>query len=130
MTSAAASADQVTLQNGDRITGSIVKSDAKTLLVKTEFVGDVNIKWEAVTTIESSQPLPLVLKDGQTIVGTVTTGAGKFEVATKETGKVEAAKDAVVAVRNEDEEKAYVAEVERLRHPKLTTSGVVCWTPG
>ena len=65
MTSAAASADQVTLQNGDRITGSIVTSDGKTLLVKTEFVGDVNIKWEAVTTIESSQLLHLVLKDGK-----------------------------------------------------------------
>lgn len=120
MASAAASADQVTLQNGDRLTGSIVKSDAKTLLVRTEFAGDVSIKWEAVTTIESSQPLHLVLKDGQTIVGTVSTSAGKFEVATKETGKVEAVKDAVVAVRNDDEEKAYEAAVERLRHPKLT----------
>lgn len=120
MASAAASADQVTLQNGDRLTGSIVKSDAKTLLVRTEFAGDVSIKWEAVTTIESNQPLHLVLKDGQTIVGTVSTSAGKFEVATKETGKVEAVKDAVVAVRNDDEEKAYEAAVERLRHPKLT----------
>src|SRR5215472_2767087 len=120
MTSAAASADQVTLQNGDRLTGSIVKSDAKTLLVRTEFAGDVNIKWEAVTAIESSQPLHLVLKDGQIIVGTVATSEGKLEVATKETGKVEATKDAVVAVRNDDEEKAYDAAIERLRHPKLT----------
>ena len=120
MTCTAASADQVTLKNGDRLTGAIVKSDAKTLVVKTEFAGDVSIKWEAVTTINSSQPLHLVLKDGQTIVGTVTTSDGKIEVATKETGKVEAAKDAVVAVRNDDEEKAYEAAIERLRHPKLT----------
>ena len=41
-------------------------------------------------------------------------------MATKETGKVEAMKDAVVAVRNDDEEKAYDAAIERLRHPKLT----------
>ena len=120
LTCAAASADQVTLQNGDHLTGSVVKSDAKTLLLRTEFAGDVNIKWEAVTAIESSQPLHLVLKDGQTIVGTVTTSAGKFEADTKETGKVEAANDSVVAVRNEDEEKAHNATIERLRHPKLT----------
>jgi hypothetical protein len=33
-------ADQVTLKNGDRLTGTIVKSDAKTLLIKTEFAGE------------------------------------------------------------------------------------------
>ena len=120
MTFATGSADQVTLQNGDRLTGSIVKSDAKTLLVRTEFAGDVNIKWESMAAMEASQPLHLVLRDGQTIVGSLTTSTGKLEVATKETGEVEVSKDAVVTVRNQDEEKAYNAEVERLRHPKLT----------
>jgi len=52
-------ADQVTLKNGDRQTGSIVKSDAKTLLIKTEFAGEVNVQWEAVSAMVSSQPLHL-----------------------------------------------------------------------
>ena len=39
-----AQADQLTLKNGDRISGTIVKSDAKTLLIKTEFAGDVNVQ--------------------------------------------------------------------------------------
>lgn len=39
-------ADQVTLGNGDRLTGQIVKSDGKTLTLKTESVGTVDIKWE------------------------------------------------------------------------------------
>jgi len=70
----AAVADQVTLKNGDRLTGTIVKTDDKveTLLVKTEFAGDVTVKWDAITSIVSSQPLHLTLKDGQTFVGTVT----------------------------------------------------------
>ncbi len=38
----------------------------------------------------SSQPLHLALKDGQTIVGTVTAADNKFDVATKETGPVAA----------------------------------------
>lgn len=113
-------ADQVTLKNGDRLTGTIVKSDAKTLLIKTELAGDVNIQWDAVTSIVSSQTLHLALKDGQTVVGTVATNDGKFEVATKETGPVVTNKDAVIGVRNDAEQKAYDDQIERLRHPHLT----------
>jgi putative salt-induced outer membrane protein len=116
----AAAADQVTLKNGDRLTGTIVKSDAKTLVIKTEFAGDVSVQWEAVTVITSTQTLHLGLKDGQTIVGQVTTEDGKLDVATKETGPVVASKDAVVSVRDDAEQKSYDAEAERLRHPRLT----------
>ena len=113
-------ADQVTLKNGDRLTGTIVKSDAKTMLIKTELAGEVNVQWDAVTTIVSSQPLHLGLKDGQTVVGTVATADGKFAVATKTAGEVTAPKEAVVTVRNDDEEKSYDAEMDRLRNPHLT----------
>jgi putative salt-induced outer membrane protein YdiY len=115
-----ARADQVTLKNGDRLTGTIVKSDAKTMLIKTELAGDVNVQWEAVTSIVSSQALHLALKDGQTVVGTVTTADGKLDVTTKTTGEVVASKEAVVTVRNDDEEKSYDAEMDRLRNPHLT----------
>jgi putative salt-induced outer membrane protein YdiY len=115
-----ARADQLTLKNGDRLTGTIVKSDAKTVLIKTESAGDVNVNWDAVTSIVSSQPLHMVLKDGQTVVGTVATADGKLEVETKTAGEVTTAKDAVVAVRNDDEEKAYEEEIDRLRNPRLT----------
>src|SRR5580692_8663847 len=113
-------ADQLTLKNGDRLTGSIVKSDAKTLLLKTDFAGDVTLQWDAVTSIVSSQTLHLALKDGQTIVGTVTTDDGKFEIATKDTGPVAASKDVIVGVRNDAEQKAYDDQIERLRHPHLS----------
>jgi hypothetical protein len=65
-------------------------------------------------------PLHLQLKGGRTVVGTVTTTDGKLEVATKATGEVTAPKDVVVAVRNEEEQKAYDAQIERLRNPRLT----------
>ncbi|MGC2391898.1 MAG: hypothetical protein WA621_21070, partial [Candidatus Acidiferrum sp.] len=113
-------ADQVTLKNGDRLTGTIVKSDAKTLLIKTDLAGDVNVQWDAVTSIVSSQTLHLALKDGQTIVGTVTTNDGKFEIATKDTGAIIASKDNVIDVRDDAEQKAYDDQIERLRHPHLT----------
>ncbi|MGA2812180.1 MAG: DUF481 domain-containing protein [Candidatus Acidiferrum sp.] len=113
-------ADQITLKNGDRLTGTVVKSDDKTLLIKTELAGDVNVQWGAITSIVSSQNLHLGLKDGQIVVGTVTTNDGKFDVATKVTGNVEAAKDAVVTVRNDAEQQSYDAEIDRLRNPRLT----------
>jgi putative salt-induced outer membrane protein len=124
-----ASADQVTLKNGDRLTGTIVKTDDKqeTLLIKTELAGDVSVKWDAITNIVSSQPLHLALKDGQTIVGTVTTADGMFDVATKTTGEVKASKENVTYVRNDAEQAAHDAEIYRLQHPKLTDfwSGLV-----
>src|SRR5262249_22120461 len=115
-------ADQVTLKNGDRLTGTIVKTDDKqeTLLIKTDLAGDVSVKWEAITGIVSTQPLHLTLKDEQTIVGTVTTTDGAFDVATKTTGEVKAIKENVTFVRNDAEQAAHDNAVYRLQHPRLT----------
>lgn len=120
LSATASEADQITLKNGDRLTGTIVKSDAKTLLLKTDFAGDVNLQWDAVTSIVSTQTLHLTLQDGQTIVGIVTTSDGKFEVATRQTGPVVATKESVVGVRDDAEQKAYDDQIDRLRHPHLT----------
>jgi hypothetical protein len=113
-------ADQVTLKNGDRLTGSIVKSDAKVLVIKSDFEGEVSIQWDAITSIQSSQSLYLGLKDGQTIAGTVDTSHGLFVVATKDTGTVTATKDSVVSIRDQAEQTSFVTEVDRLKNPKLT----------
>ena len=110
-------ADQVTLKNGDRLTGTIVKTDddRKTLQIKTELAGDVTVPWDAVTGIVSSQPLHLTLSDGRVVVGTVTTTDGKLEVATKDAGEVSTEHAAIQAIRNDQAQ----AEVDRLEHPRL-----------
>ena len=46
-TASLALADQVTLKNGDRLTGAVLKSDAKALTLKSEFAGTVAIDWNA-----------------------------------------------------------------------------------
>ena len=127
---AGARADQVILKNGDRLSGTIVKSDeaAKTLIIKTDLEGTVNVKWDSITGLTSTTPLYLTLKDGQTIVGVVrTTAEGKLTVATKDTGEVSANSADVVAIRSGAEQKAYDAELDRLRNPRLTDfwSGVL-----
>ena len=110
-----ARADQVVLKNGDRITGTIVKSDAKTMLVKTDWAGEVNVEWTAVDSIVSSETLHLELQNGQTVAGRVTTDDGRFDVATPGAGPVVAPRDQVVAIRNDAEQQRY----DRLQHPGL-----------
>jgi small nuclear ribonucleoprotein (snRNP)-like protein len=118
---AGAAADQVTLKNGDRLTGTIVKTDdkAETLLIKTEFAGDVTVKWEAVTSLEATQPLHLTLKDGRTIVGTVTTADGALDVTTKTQGELKAPKESVAIIRNDAEQTVHDAAIYRKEHPKF-----------
>jgi putative salt-induced outer membrane protein YdiY len=121
-------ADRVVLKNGDRLTGVIEKSDVKgddqvkmmVLVIKTEAAGEISIKWDAVASIVAPEPLHLELKDGQNVVGAVTTVDGKFDVATATTGEVATSKDTVIAVRNDAEQTAHEAEVERLKNPRLT----------
>jgi hypothetical protein len=109
-------ADQITLKNGDRLSGVIVKSDddAKALLIKTDLAGDVTVRWDAITAIVSSQPLHITLSDGRVIVGRVSTTDGILEIAT-DGGTVPAAHDAVKAIRDN----ATQGEIDRLQHPGL-----------
>jgi putative salt-induced outer membrane protein YdiY len=102
-------ADQITLKNGDRLTGAIVSADGKSLNLKTDYAGDVAIKWDSVQSISSDQPLYVTPKTGAMVVGTVTTSDGKLEVATKGAGTITVEKDAVKNVRSESEQRAYGA---------------------
>jgi len=112
-------ADTITLKNGDRLSGTIVSSDAKTLVLKTEYADEVTIKWDFVQQVESSQPLYVRTKAGQVILGPVTTSDSKLAVATKESGSIAVAKADVTSLRNADEEKKAEAALERLQHPRL-----------
>jgi putative salt-induced outer membrane protein len=107
-------ADQVTLKNGDRLSGTIVKTDDDKLELKSEFAGDIKLPWSAVVAIVSAEPLHIALKNGQTIVGVVTTKDEKFEVAAPN-GSIEAPKAEVVAVRNNAEQAVYM----RMEHPRV-----------
>lgn len=120
MAQAAASAAVVTLRNGDRVTGEVIDSDAAKLRVNAEFLGEVEISWEAVTGIESNDPLHVSSTDGQVLVGPVATQGDNFQVRTANSGTVAVPKAEIAYVRNEASQLAYEAEIERLRNPKLT----------
>jgi putative salt-induced outer membrane protein YdiY len=108
-------ADQVVLKNGDRLTGTIAKSDDKTLLIKTEFAGDVTVQWPAVQEINSTQPLHVTMANGKTVAGPVKTTDGSLEVTTATSGTVTVAKADVTALRNDAEQTTY----DKSLHPRL-----------
>ena len=108
-------ADQVVLKNGDRLTGTITKSDDKTLLIKTEFAGDVTVQWPAVQEVTSTQPLHVALSNGKTVVGPVTTTDGSLAVVTPASGTVNVSKADVTALRSDAEQ----ADYEKSLHPGL-----------
>jgi len=108
-------ADQITLKNGDRLSGTVVKSDGKTLVLHTDAAGDVTIQFDAIAEIKTDQELHVGLKDGKTVVGPVTTSGGKLEVATKSGGTVEAPPAEVAVIRNDAEQTAY----DKSLHPGL-----------
>lgn len=108
-------ADQITLKNGDHLTGTVVKSDGKTLVLHTEFAGDVTVQFAAITQITTDQELHVSTSDKKTVVGPVTTSDGKLEVATKTSGTVEVPKESVALIRNDAEQTAY----DKSLHPGL-----------
>ncbi|HXM23794.1 MAG TPA: DUF481 domain-containing protein [Terriglobales bacterium] len=108
-------ADQVVLKNGDRLTGIITKSDDKDLLIKTEFAGEITVQWLAVQEISSTQPLHVVLSNGKTMVGSVTTADGNLAVTTAANGTVNVSKGDVTALRSDAEQITY----ENSLHPRL-----------
>src|ERR1700682_6341109 len=107
-------ADQVILKNADRLTGSITKSDGKVLVIKTDYAGDVTVKFDAIQSITSTGELNVSLA-GKTVLGPVTTTGDDVVVATRTAGPVEAPKASVTMLRSPAEQEAY----EKSLHPGL-----------
>ncbi len=111
-TCALLSADQVVLKNGDTITGSVVKKDGGKLTLKSEFLGEVSMPWDAVKSLRSDAELTVVLPGDEAVRGRVSTSGDTLEVATGSATR-SAPLAAVAALRNPAEQHAW----ERLQHP-------------
>lgn len=109
-------ADQVSLNNGDRVTGKLIKKDGDNLTVKTDLMGEVTIPWKSVVSVSSQDPVTVVLTSGQSLVGPVSVDAKeeKVEVATA-TITESARLSELVAIRNEETQREY----ERMEKPGL-----------
>ena len=110
--------DQVRFKNGDQLTGEILKSDGKELLISTKVAGQVTVSWPEIEELRSDLPLHVVLADGKELVGRMATRDGRLEIALGEHLTVEAPMESVVALRNSAEQSEYEKSQHRslLRH--------------
>ena len=100
-------ADQLTLKNGDRITGKIVKTDGDKLVVNTDLLGNVTVVLADVSNITTDQPLYVTLADGRTVSGTFTSSGDKAEVRAANANVVSIARSDIRVIRSEAEYTAY-----------------------
>ncbi len=107
-------ADQITMKDGDRITGAIVKKDGDNIIVRSKNFGTVTLKWADVATVKSDQPLNITLAGGKTVKANIETQGDRIQVAAPGGPQAVDPKD-VVTLRDDGEEKTY----QKFLHPRL-----------
>ena len=109
-----ASADQITLKNGDRVTGKIVKKDGATLVIASANAGTITVPWDQVDSITTDMPV-WVQTGGASEQGTFTLSGGQLNLTpTSGAARTIGVAD-VQAIRNSAEQDAY----SRLLNPSL-----------
>jgi hypothetical protein len=107
-------ADQITMKDGDRITGDIVKKDGDSVTVKSKNFGTLTLKWADVATVKSDQPLNVTLAGGKTVKANIETQGDRIQIAAPGAPQAVDPKD-VVTLRDAAEEKTY----QKFLHPRL-----------
>lgn len=108
-------ADQIAFNNGDRLSGEILRSDAKTLVLRTRVAGEVTVSLTDVKELRSDLPIFIGLADGETLVGIMTMREGTLQIATSAGPTLQIQEQNLVALRNRTEQLAY----EQSQHPNL-----------
>ncbi len=71
----AATADTVTLSNGDRVTGKVELVDAGAVVIKTDWGGRLTIKRASVTSLDTDEARIVRLQDGAELAGPLAAAA-------------------------------------------------------
>ena len=107
-------ADQLTLDNGDRLTGEITKSDGKTLTLKTKYAGTIDIDWKAIQDLRSDKEVFVESSSTKkTYSGIVSTENDKIIVKSAGGSTETISKGDVQSLRSPSEQSAY----QREEHP-------------
>jgi hypothetical protein len=69
--------DVVTLANGDRITGEIVRLDRGQLEFKTDDIGTLYLEWDKVVSLVTTRLVEVMTTDGRTFLGSLAKAADR-----------------------------------------------------
>ena len=108
-------ADEVTLKNGNHLTGAIVKLDDNKLVLKTDFADEIKIKWDAVSAISADQPITIQTPDKKISASHLSRKDGAVEISSTSGQPITVQADDVKGLRSDAEQQAYEASL----HPGL-----------
>jgi putative salt-induced outer membrane protein YdiY len=57
-------ADQVHLENGDVITGEVIRMENQKLVFKTDYAGKISVNWKKIVKLITEDPIKVILSDG------------------------------------------------------------------
>lgn len=115
-----ASADQIVLKDGDRVSGTIVKKDGQTITMESKNFGRITIKWDDIESLRTDGPVNVVLSGDRALKGSIVTEQGRLMVSAAGEPVIVTPSD-IVALRNNAEQLAY----ERLLRPGLLDLWVI-----
>lgn len=111
---AAVAADTIVLQNGDRVSGTFVSADGKTMAIKTQYEGQINVKWKNIKEITTDEPIFVTLESKRIVSGPITKSGDTLVVDTPG-GPVDVPLAEVKFARSPQEEAKY----QKSLHPGL-----------
>ena len=82
-------ADELSLKNGDRISGNILNMSDSQVVIKTSYAGEITVKWTEIANVKSDQKIAVMLKNGIEYIGNIVE-AGKGLLKLDSSGKNEA----------------------------------------
>lgn len=76
-----AHADSVQMKNGDRLSGTVVNMNGRSLMLRTPYAGEIKLPWSAVARVETDSPVTVMLNDGRLLSGQLNAPAdGQFRL--------------------------------------------------
>ena len=114
-------AEQVTLKNGDRITGSILNVSDHKLTIKTDYAGVITVDWASVAEFSTEQPMFVTRADNQVLSGTLSS-KDSIVIVNTPTGAQQIPMTEVAVMRSQADQAAY----EKSQHPGIFEG----WTGG
>jgi len=106
-----AAADQIVLNNGDRITGTIDSADAGKLTILSPIAGKITVDFANIKTFSTDAPIKIVLADGSILNERVSEGSA---------GNIETATGGLLAVQS-----VSLSNVEKINPPPVAWTGSI-----
>jgi hypothetical protein len=75
--------EELTLKNGDRLTGELLTSTGTEIKFKTELAGEVTVKWEDVKELKSKRDFAVVPKDSEDAIDSAKVPQGAIKIGEK-----------------------------------------------